>query len=83
MAIQRGALATLKVRLRAGLQNELGLQVVVNEDEQGRVVRQQVTVNYDTALLEVLKTFLDDMATADTNTTFRTRLTALRTALDL
>lgn len=83
MAIPRGTLETAILRLREGIEQELGLSVIINEDLAGKVSRTQVSIAYDTALVELLKTLLDDLFEADTNTTWRNRLAIARGRLNL
>lgn len=83
MTITRGSLASFKARARDGLEQELGLSVVLNEDATGRVIRQSVTINLDGAWLELVKTLLDDLNTGVTNATFRNQLATARASLGI
>jgi hypothetical protein len=83
VAIERGTLATVAVRARDGIENELSLQTQITISSDGRIIGQQVRLNYDGAFRELIAMVLDDLRTNVTNSTFRTQLASARTQMGL
>ena len=83
MPMSRGTFATFQARAREGVEQELGLRTQITVGTDGRVMSQNVTINYDAAWQEIVKALLDDLQTNVTNATFRTQLANARTALGL